>query len=84
MAGEERHWAKEKPRPRPMPSTSGWETKAMDVTIERQDGVLSVRVGGRIDGSNAHEFEKAIKTTNCGQRSRRAAFWRTRELCERH
>ena len=34
----------------------------MDVTIKQQDGVLSVRVGGRIDGSNAYEFEKTIKT----------------------
>ena len=34
----------------------------MDVTIERQDGVLSVRVVGRIDSSNAYEFERALKT----------------------
>ena len=34
----------------------------MDVTTERQDGVLSARVGGRIDGSNAVEFEEAIRT----------------------
>ncbi len=34
----------------------------MDVTTERQDGVLFARVDGRIDGSNAVEFEKAIKT----------------------
>ena len=34
----------------------------MDVTTKRQDGVLSARVGGRIDGSNAVEFEEAIKT----------------------
>ena len=34
----------------------------MDVTTERQDGVLSARVGGRIDGSNVAEFEEAIRT----------------------
>ena len=34
----------------------------MDVTTERQDGVLSAQVGGRIDGSNAGEFEEAIRT----------------------
>ena len=34
----------------------------MDVTTERQDGVLSARVGGRIDGSNVVEFEEAIRT----------------------
>ena len=34
----------------------------MDVTTERQDGVLSVQVGGRIDGSNVAEFEEAIRT----------------------
>ena len=34
----------------------------MDVTTERQDGVLSAQVGGRIDGSNAAEFEEAIRT----------------------
>ena len=33
-----------------------------DVTTERQDGVLSARVGGRIDGSNTAEFEEAIRT----------------------
>ena len=34
----------------------------MDVSTERQDGVLSARVGGRIDGSNVAEFEEAIRT----------------------
>ena len=34
----------------------------MDVTTERQDGVLSAQVGGRIDGTNASEFEEAIRT----------------------
>ena len=34
----------------------------MDVTTERQDGVLSAHVGGRIDGTNASEFEEAIRT----------------------
>ena len=34
----------------------------MDVTTERQDGVLSAQVGGRIDSANADEFGEAIKT----------------------
>ena len=34
----------------------------MDVTTERQDGVLSARVGGRIDISNVAAFEEAIRT----------------------
>ena len=34
----------------------------MDVTTERQDGVLSAQVGERIDGTNASEFEEAIRT----------------------
>ncbi len=34
----------------------------MDVTTERQDGVLSARVDGRIDGVNVVEFEEAIRT----------------------
>ena len=34
----------------------------MELTTERQDGVLSAQVGGRIDGSNAAEFEEAIRT----------------------
>ena len=34
----------------------------MDVTTERQGGVLSAQVGGRIDGANAAEFEEAIRT----------------------
>ena len=36
--------------------------KALDVTTERQDGVLSAHLGGRIDSSNAAEFEEAIRT----------------------
>lgn len=34
----------------------------MDVLIERQEGILSARVDGRVDGSNASEFEEAIRT----------------------
>ena len=34
----------------------------MDVTTERQEGVLTAQVGGRIDGSNVAEFEEAIRT----------------------
>ncbi len=34
----------------------------MDLTTERQDGVLSARVSGRIDGTNALEFERSIRT----------------------
>ena len=34
----------------------------MDVTTEREDGVLSVRVEGRIDGSTALAFYEAIET----------------------
>ena len=34
----------------------------MNVATERQDDVLSADVGGRIDGSNAVEFEAAIRT----------------------
>ena len=34
----------------------------MDVTTERQGGVLSAQVGGRIDGANAAEFGEAIRT----------------------
>ena len=37
-------------------------TKAMKMTAERQDGVLSIRVDGRIDGSNAIEFQETIRT----------------------
>ena len=32
----------------------------MDVTIERQDGVLCAQVSGRIDGSNTVQFEDKI------------------------
>ncbi len=34
----------------------------MDVTTERKDGVVSVRVEGRIDGSTARAFHEAIET----------------------
>ena len=34
----------------------------MDVTTERRDGVLTARVEGRIDGSNAVQFEEAVRT----------------------
>ena len=33
----------------------------MDVTTERADGVLSVQVEGRIDGSNVFAFQEAIE-----------------------
>ena len=35
---------------------------AMDVTVERNDGVLSVRVEGRIDGSTVFSFQEAIES----------------------
>ena len=34
----------------------------MDVTTERQDGVLYAWVGGRIDGSTATELEETVRT----------------------
>ena len=34
----------------------------MKMTTERQDDVLSIRVFGRIDGSNAIAFQEAIRT----------------------
>ena len=34
----------------------------MDVVTERREGILSARVGGRVDGSNASEFEEALRT----------------------
>ena len=34
---------------------------AMDVTTERKDGVLSVRVEGRIDGSTARAFQETVE-----------------------
>ncbi len=34
----------------------------MKMTAERQDGVLSIRVDGRIDGSNAIAFQEAVRT----------------------
>ncbi len=33
----------------------------MEVTTERQGGILSICVDGRIDGSNVVEFEEAIR-----------------------
>ena len=38
------------------------EKDAMDVTTERKDGVLSVRVEGRIDGSTVLAFQEAIES----------------------
>ena len=35
----------------------------MEMTTARQDGVLSIMVVGRIDGSNAIEFQEAIRTS---------------------
>ena len=34
----------------------------MDVTAERNDGVLSARVSGRVDSTNAREFEDMIRS----------------------
>lgn len=34
----------------------------MEMTTERQDDVLSIKVIGRIDGSNAIAFQEAIRT----------------------
>ena len=34
----------------------------MDIATERKDGVLSVRVEGRIDGSTVFAFQEAIET----------------------
>lgn len=34
----------------------------LSVTTERDDDVLSARIGGCIDGSNAAEFEEVIRT----------------------
>jgi anti-sigma B factor antagonist len=34
---------------------------AIDVKTERRDAVLSMWVGGRLDGSNAEEFEADVK-----------------------
>ncbi len=34
----------------------------MDVVTERREGILSVWVDGRVDGSNASEFEEAFRT----------------------
>ncbi len=33
----------------------------MEVSTERQDSVLSVRVVGRIDGTNVREFEESVR-----------------------
>ena len=38
------------------------ETKAVNVTTERQDGILSARVTGRIDAVNVRELEETIRT----------------------
>ena len=41
----------------------------MEVMTERQDGALLVRVGGRIDGSNAAAFDNAVSAAigdDCG------------------
>lgn len=35
----------------------------MEVTTERDEGVLVARVNGRIDGSTVVRFEEAIRTT---------------------
>ena len=34
----------------------------MDITTERQDGILSALVSGRIDGSNVVQFEETVRT----------------------
>ena len=34
----------------------------MDVETERRDGILSVLVSGRIDGSNVMQFEETVRT----------------------
>ena len=34
----------------------------MNVTTERQDGILSARVTGRIDAGNVREFEETIRS----------------------
>ena len=34
----------------------------MELTTERHDGVLSARIVGRVDSTNAREFEEAIRT----------------------
>ena len=38
------------------------QSAIVNVTTEREDGVLSAEVGGHIDGSNAAEFEETIRT----------------------
>ena len=38
------------------------EIDGMDVTTEREDGVLTARVEGRIDGTTAVDFGEAIRT----------------------
>ena len=38
------------------------QSKLMNLATDRDDGVLSAQVGGRIDGSNAAEFEETIRT----------------------
>ena len=34
----------------------------MELTIERDDNALTARVNGRIDSTNARDFEEAIRT----------------------
>ena len=34
----------------------------MEVITERQDGVLAARVSGRVDSTNAREFEETIRS----------------------
>ena len=34
----------------------------MDITTERQDGILSALVSGRIDGSNVIQLEETVRT----------------------
>ena len=34
----------------------------MEVTSERRDGILCARVSGRVDGTNAMEFEEALRS----------------------
>ena len=38
------------------------ETETLNIRTEREDDVLSARVGGRIDGSNAARFEEMLRT----------------------
>lgn len=38
------------------------ETETLNLQTEREDDVLSARVGGRIDGSNAARFEEMLRS----------------------